>query len=157
MGSLDGMTLANIRISGAHATGRLRAQDPMRGMWRRVLLALMFIALGFLALHPLCELAFASHGAGVVAGFASPSGNPASGQPCHDEDPAATCCADVQDWTLVKPGEAFVSWTPGRTLGAVFFLFAGLPLFVRSRDAARWLRPAIPERSFYARSARILR
>lgn len=119
------------------------------------MLALVFAALGFLSLRPFCDLAFAGthndHARAV----------PAAAQGIHqDRDagdaPSGTCCAGIKDGTLVKPAEPLISWTPGATLGATVFAFSGLVL-ARSRNPVRTPLAVPPERSYYARSARILR
>lgn len=151
------MNLVNARPIGARAWTPSHAPRAMRGVPQLVSLALMIIALGFAILHPYCELAFANGGNGPFAGFSAAEASPAAAQPCHEEESTTICCASVQDWTLVKQAGTLVSWTPGGTLGAVFFVIAGLPLIASSRGAARYRFAAPPERSFYARSARILR
>ena len=117
----------------------------LKAMSRAMMLALVFVALGFVALRPFCELALAAHGH-ASAGQQDPAGAP-----------SANCCATVKGGTLVKPAEPLASWTQGGTLGTVLLASAGLLLLARSRDPARKLPAVLSERPFYARSARILR
>lgn len=125
-------------------------------MPRAVVLALVFAALGFLSLRPFCDFAFAA----AYSDHAQPVS--AAAQGIHQdrgtgETPSGTCCAGIKDGTLLKPAEPLISWTPGGTLGAMLFAFSGLLLFARSRNAVRTPLAVPPERSYYARSARILR
>lgn len=103
------------------------------------MLALVFVALGFVSLRPFCELAFAGGGHSDIAGFVSAAGHAAAEHPDRGDPPSGTCCASINDGTLLKPAEPLVSWTPGGSLGAVLFASAGLLLFARSRNPARRL------------------
>ena len=120
--------------------------------------ALAVVALGLLLLRPICDSAFtaAGHG-GIATAITTMIGHTVAGHP----DPAApqseVCCASVADETLLKPAEPRIASLPDAPLGAAFFLLAALPLFASSRTPARFCLAAPPERSFYARSARILR
>jgi len=102
---------------------------------RGAALAIVIAALATLLLWPYCGAAE----------------HPDSGTPLSE-----SCCAQVSDGTVVTPA-ALVSWPSDAPPGAALFLLAGLPLFPGSRPAARFRPAAPPERSFYARSARILR
>lgn len=146
---------ANLQPTGPFV--RLRASKSTLGMRRAMMLALAFVALGFVSLRPFCELAFANGGHSDVATVVAVAGHFVAGHPDREDMPSAACCASVEDGTLVKPAEPLVSWTQGGLLGAVLFASAGLLLFARSRNPARRLLAVPPERSFYARSARILR
>ena len=121
------------------------------------MLAMAFVALGFVSLAPFCELAFANHGNSEFAGFVTAAGRAAAEQPDRGDAPPVACCAGVKDGTLVKVAEPLVTSTRGGSLGIMLFASIGLPLFARSRDPAKRILAAPPGLSFYARSARILR
>lgn len=125
---------------------------------RGAALALVVAALALLVLKPFCDLAFAAAGNGEIAPVAAMAvGHGIAGHP----DPAApeseACCASIADGTLIKPAEFLISWMPDVSLGAAFIVLAGLLPVAGSRNAARVRFAAPPERSFYIRSARILR
>lgn len=125
-------------------------------MPRAVVLAVVFAALGFLSLRPFCDFAFAA----AYSDHAQPVS--AAAQGIHQDrgtgdTPSGTCCAGVKDGTLLKPAEPLISWTTAGTPGAALFAFTGLLVFARSRTPARTLFAVPPERSYYVRSARILR
>ena len=149
------MMSANLRPTGPFA--RLRASNSTPGMARAMLLALLFLALGFVSLRPFCEFAFANHGQGEVAGFVTAAGPAPAAHQDRGGAPSGVCCASIKDGTMVKPAELLASWTRGGSLGIVLFASASLLLFARPRAPARRVLAASPERSFYARSARILR
>jgi len=134
----------------------LRASRPILGVPRALLFALVFAALGFLSLRPFCELAFAGthseHAQAVSAAALGIQQDRGTG-----DTRSGTCCARIKDGTLVKPAEPLISWTSGGTLGAALLAIAGLPLFAPSSNPARAHFAVPPERSYYARSARILR
>jgi hypothetical protein len=147
---------ANLEAIGSIAVARLRASKSTLGMPRGMLLVLVVTALGFLSLRPFCDLAFAGtngdHAHAVAAAALGIHQDRDGG-----DTPSGTCCAGIKDGTLVKPAEPLISWTPGGTLGATLFAFAGLLPFARSRNPARTSLAVSPGRSYYARSARILR
>jgi hypothetical protein len=104
--------------------------------WRRTaVLALVFAALGFLALRPLCDAAVATH-----------------------HGAADACCAVAEDGTFVKSTDPLASAKPGSggaiaLAAAALFAFGTLFLMPRMRVPER----APPPRSYYLRSARIQR
>lgn len=154
------MNSVNLQGIGWSALGRLPSSRAILGVPRAVLFALVFAALGFLSLRPFCDLAFAGTHSGTHSDPAHAVS--AAAQGIHQDRGAgdtqsATCCARIKDGTLVKPAEPLISWTSGGTLGAALLAIAGLPLFARSSNPARSLLAVPPERSYYARSARILR
>ena len=136
---------------------RLRASRSTLGVPRLLVVALAFVALGFVSLRPFCEFAFANHGQGEVAGFVTAAGPAPAAHQDRGGAPSGVCCASIKDGTMVKPAELLASWTRGGSLGIVLFASASLLLFARPRAPARRVLAASPERSFYARSARILR
>lgn len=100
------------------------------------MIMLVFVALGFVLLRPLCEAAAATHHAAVE-----------------------TCCAVAEDGTFLKAADPLASAKPGSG-GAIAAALAAVLLFtvfpLRSRgDAALGVWP--PQQSYYARSARIQR
>ena len=149
------MMSANLQATGPFA--RLRASKSTLGIPRAMMLALVFVALAFVSLRPFCQLAFANDGQSGVAGFVTAAGHAPAEHPDRGDTPCGTGCTSIKDGTLVKPAEPLASWTRSGSLGAVLFASTGLLLFVRSRNPARRLLVIPPERSFYARSARILR
>lgn len=136
------------------AVGRTTKTAP--GMARQILIAVLAAALGLLALHPFCDLAFAA-GHGDCTRLSSATGQHAAAESNPAGDSSVACGISVKDPTLVNPPEPLVSWTPGGVLVATLFAFAGLPLLASSRNSVRLRLASPPERSFYARSARILR
>jgi len=136
---------------------RLRAARSTLGVARAMTYALVFLALAFVLLRPLCEFAFASDGHGGVAGFVTAVEHASGGQPDRGDTPSGVCCESVKDGTVLTPAGLLASWTRGDSPGALLFATAGLLLFARSRNPARRFLAALPERSFYGRSARILR
>lgn len=137
--------------------GRLRSFRSALDMPRAMLLALAFAALGVVLLRPLCELGFAGDVHSAVAGFATAGERTIGGHPDRGDTPSVACCDSVKDGTVAKPAELLASWTRGGAPGAALLLSAGLLLFARPRDTARLSLADLPERSFHARSARILR
>lgn len=121
-------------------------------------LAIVVAALALLVLKPFCDLAFAAAGNGEIASVAAMAiGHGIAGHP----DPAApeseACCASSADGTLINSADLLMPWMPDVSLGAAFIVLAGLLPVAGSRNAARLRFAAPPERSFYIRSARILR
>ena len=121
-----------------------------------MMLVLVLAALAFVLLRPFCEFEYAAEANSGVAAFVAAAGHVAAAQP-RGEAPSGTCCSSVKDGTLVKPAELIASRTRGDSPGALLFASAGLLLFARSRNPAGRRLAALPERSFHARSARILR
>ena len=121
------------------------------------MLAMAFVALGFVSLAPFCELAFANYGNSELAGFVTAAGQAAAEHPDRGDTSPVACCASAKDGTLLKPAGPLVSSTKGGAPGAVLFAPAVLLLIARSRDPARRILAAPSGLSFYARSARILR
>lgn len=126
-------------------------------MPRTTLLALVFVALAFVLLRPFCEVEYAGDGNSGVAGFVTAAGHDTAAHPGRGYPPSGTCCSSVKDGTVVKPAELLTSWTRGDSPGALLFASAGLLLFVRSRNTVGRRLAAPLGRSFYVRSARILR
>ena len=123
-----------------------------------MMLVLLFVALAFVLLRPFCEVEYAGEERSGVAGFVTAAGYDTAAHPGRGDTPSGTCCSSVKDGTLVNPAELLTSWTRGDSPGTLLFASAGLLLFARSRDPAGRLFLAVsPERSFYARSAHILR
>jgi len=118
---------------------------------RRVFLALAALALLAVLLRPACELWFAH------AGVGSPS--PAAGAPIgHGGNPAVHCCASVSDGQQLAPLQVVsggLRAPEGGALAALAVVVAGIAVLTRRQH---WLRaPPRRPRSFYLRSARILR
>jgi hypothetical protein len=115
------------------------------------LVALAALALVAILLRPACE-AWIAH-----AGAATHAASQVVGAPLgHDGDPQ--CCANVSDAQQSAPLQA-VSGSMGMGGGvaaaALFVMFVGIALFAR---LWHWRRaPPRRPRSFYLRSARILR
>ena len=120
--------------------------------------ALVVAALALLVLKPFCDLAFASSGdANSSTVVATAAGHAVAGHPGTEAPEAATCCATVSDATLINSAKSLVPRMPDVSLGAAFILLAGLVPVAGPRNAAKFGLAAPPERSFYVRSARILR
>jgi len=116
------------------------------------------LALALLVLKPFCDLAFASTGNGnLAAGAVATTGLGMAGHPDPVAPESATCCASVADGTLINAAGPTNPRIPDLPLVAAFIVLAGLPPVAGSRHAARFRLAAPPERSFYLRSARILR
>lgn len=122
-----------------------------------MLLAVILAALALLLLRPFCGLVSAGNGQSDVAGGVRAAGHVVAEHPDPGDALSGTCCATIKDGTLVKPAEPLVSWTAGGTLGTAVFAFTGLLLFAPSRNPVRILLAVPPQRSYYFRSARILR
>jgi hypothetical protein len=144
-------------LTGAEVLARLRIAKSMSRAKRAMVLAFVFMAAGFVSLRPICELALGKYSAIHSVVLSVATGHATATQPDSGGTPSAICCANVGDGSLVKPAEALASWTQGGTQGTILFFSAGLLLFARSRYPAIRLLTALPERSFYTRSARILR
>ena len=123
----------------------------------RIALALATLALASLLLRPVCDSAFTAAGHGGIAPAVAMIGHAVTGHPDPAPAQSEACCASAADETLLKPAEPLIASLPDAPLGAAFFVVAALPLFARTRTPARSYFAAPPERSFYARSARILR
>ena len=119
-------------------------------------LVLVFAALTLLLL-PFCDLRFATAGQGGIAPAVAPIGHGVAGYPEPAAPRSETCCTNIADEMLLKPAEPLIASMPGVPLGAALFLLAELPLFASARQAVKFRTGAPPERSFYVRSARILR
>ena len=150
------MISANLQGIGWSALGRLPASRAILGVPRAVLFALVFAALGFLSLRPFCDLAFAGTHSGHAHAVSAAVPGIHQDRGAGDPQPG-TCCARIKDGTLVKPAEPLILWAPGGPLGATLFALTGPLPFARSSDPVRTLLAVPPERSYYARSARILR
>ena len=120
-------------------------------------LALAVLALAWLLLRPVCDFAFTAAGRGGTAPAVTMSESGVAGHADPAMPQSEACCASAADETLLKPAEPLIAWLPDAQLGAAFFLLAAVPLFARCRTPVRFCLAAPPERSFYARSARILR
>lgn len=120
-------------------------------------LAIVIAALALLLLRPFCDFAFAAADRGYIASAAAMAGHDVAGHANSGTPISEACCAVVGDETLVKPAEPVIPWIPEALLGAALFILVGLPLFASSRHAVRYSLAAPPARTFYARSARILR
>jgi len=120
-------------------------------------LAIVIAAFALLLLRPFCDLAFAAADHGHVAPAAAMAGYGVAGHADSETPKSETCCAMAWDESLVNPAELLSQGLPEMPLGAVLFLLAALPLFAGSRRSLRFCLAVPPERSFYARSARILR
>lgn len=149
--------LTKLQPIGPIASTRASALESMLGIPRAMMLAVVFVALGIVSLRPFCELAFAEHRHGDLAGFVAAAGYATAGEQAPEGAPSVTCCTSIKDGTFVKPAEPFASPIQGGSLGTVFLASAGLLLFARSPAPASKLFAVLPERSFYVRSARILR
>jgi hypothetical protein len=144
-------------IKGVDGLPRLRNARSMSRITRAMVLALVFMAAGFVSLRPICEFAFGKYSGIHEVVLSVATGHATTTQPNSGGTPSAICCANVNDGTLVKPAEAVVSWTQGGMQGTVLFLSAGLLLFAQLHYPASKSAAALPRRSFYTRSARILR
>lgn len=140
------------RNQGLAATGpRISSVRWPRGS----ALAIVVLVLAFVLLRPFCDLAAADQV--HVAPTATVAGHGVAGHADSGTPLSAACCAQISAGTVVNPAASLVSWLSVAPLGAALFVLAGLPLFASSRHPARFRLAAPPERSFYARSARILR
>lgn len=138
--------------------GKKPAPVPRQRRTRGAALALVVAALALLVLKPFCDLAFAAAGNGEIAPVpAMAVVHGIAGHPGPAAPESEACCASIADGTLIKPAESLISWMPDVSLGAAFIILAGLLPVAGSRNAARVRFAAPPERSFYIRSARILR
>ena len=122
-----------------------------------IALALAVAALGLLLLRPICDSAFTAAGHGGIAPAVAMIGHAVAGHPDPAPPQSEACCASVADETLLKAAEPLVTWMPDATLRAALFVIAALPLLSSSRHSAKFRLAAPPERSFYVRSARVLR
>lgn len=118
---------------------------------RRVFLVLAALALLAVLLRPACEL-WSAH-----ADVGSPS--PAAGAPIgHGGEPADQCCASVSDGQQITPLQVVsggLRALEGGAPAALAVVIAGIAVLTRRQH---WLRaPPRRPRSFYLRSARILR
>lgn len=137
---------------------KLAAPAPRLRTTRGAALALVVAALALLVLKPFCDLAFAAAGNGEIAPVAAKAiGHGLAGHPGPAAPESGACCASIADGTLINPAESLIPWMPDVSLGAAFIVLAGLLPVEGSRNAARVRLAAPPERSFYIRSARILR
>ena len=123
---------------------------------RATALVLVFAALTLLLL-PFCELTLATAGQGGFAPAVASIGHGVAGHPEPAAPRSETCCTNIVDEMLLKPAEPLIASMPGVALGAALFLLAELPLSATTRHAVKFRPAALPERSFYLRSARILR
>ncbi len=124
---------------------------------RGAALALVFVALALLLPRPFCDLAFAAASQSKTAPALTTIVHGVAGHADAVTQSSEACCANISDGTVVSPAGPLVPWLPDVSLGAALFVLAALPLFARPRHAARFRLAALPERHFYARSARILR
>lgn len=124
---------------------------------RQVSVVMLVAALALLALRPLCGLAFAGGTQADCARLWSVAGLHAAGHAGPTSDSSAECRRNINDATLVKSGELPAPWIPDQPPAAALLAFAGLLLFAGWRKAVRLRLTDPPERSFYVRSARILR
>jgi len=125
---------------------------------RGAAVALVVVALALLVLKPFCDFAFGGAGSGAIAAVASKSGAYGmAGHPGPAVPDSTGCCATISDETLIKPAEYFAPPAPGLSLGVALIALAGFAPAAGSRFPARHRPAAPPERSYYARSARILR
>ena len=124
---------------------------------RGAALAIVVAALALLLLKPFCDLAFAAAGRVDMAPAVTTMAHGAAGFALPRSMPSEACCTDVADSSPLKLVELFIPRLPDAPIGAALFVLAGLPLFAGSRHSVRRSLAAPPERSFYARSARILR
>ena len=134
---------------------RLRPRMARR-RWRAAV-ALAAAALALLLLRPFCDFAFAiGHPISIAtAAMAAAHGEAAHVNPTIE--PSESCCAIATDGTLLTSAEMLIRGGADAPLIAVLLVSSSLLLFARARDPARRLFAVLPERSFYARSARILR
>ena len=124
---------------------------------KQVFVLALVAALSVLALRPYCASAFAGQAQADCARLWSSAGQHAAGHPAPATDPAVECRGSIDDATPVVPVEPLAPRLPDELPAAAFFAFAGLLLFARPRNAAKFRRAVPPERPFYARSARIRR
>lgn len=129
----------------------LNSALPIR---RRVFLALAAIALLAVLLRPACDLWFTHVGAGATDAATLAADAPFE----HDGDPATQCCVNVSDARQMAPLQAVlggVKASGGVAPAALVAILTGIALLTRQ---LHWLRlPPRRSRSFYLRSARILR
>jgi hypothetical protein len=124
-----------------------------------VLSALAFLAFVLALLRPFCDVALAATGperpTHAAAGVTRI-------QDIHDDAhqhdlPGPDCCTSVEDWTPVPPLSVPAAWASGETPDAEPLLPRSHPPRAVAREAATVALPPPPERSYYARSARIQR
>ena len=140
----EAAAMAGRRTSMVHGAGRIA-------------LALATLALASLLLRPICDFALTAAGHGGAAPAVTVIEHGVAGHAGPAMPQSEACCTSAADETLLKSAEPLIASLPDVPLGAAFFLLAALPLFASSRTPARFCLAAPPERSFYARSARILR
>lgn len=104
-------------------------------------------ALLLVLVHPFCNFAHAGSAIHHASALNPDTGDTLPG----------TCCSDAEDGALMKPAEQFMPSTVGGTQGAAPVSWIRVPIFSRAKAATRITLAAPPERSYYARSARILR
>jgi len=144
-------------LQGRQAAAIPRWRTSRPGGTRGAALAIVIAALALLLLKPFCDLAFAAAGRVLIAPAATTMAHGVAGHAVPGTTPSGACCTDVADSALLMPAVPIIPWLPDAPLGAALFILAGLPLFAGSRQSVRFCLAAPPERSFYARSARILR
>jgi hypothetical protein len=150
--------MESVVLNGTGKFARWHFSRLMSGAPRAAMLGLIVVALGVLSLRATCAIAFADHSNGAVSNVIMPAGHAAAGHLDPGGAPSASCCDRAGDATLVKPADLLASWTRGAPLGIVFFASAGMLSFARRRiPQLMFPFAALPERSYYARSARIQR
>jgi hypothetical protein len=136
---------------------RLPTRGSAQRAARTVLFALAFLSLGSVLLRPFCEFPFSSDRASGIVSLFHAGGHAAAENLNGSDAPSETCCDSVKDDTLLTAAEPSILRAQGGTLAVLVFVSAGLLPFARPRHPTGRFLPALPERSFYARSARILR
>jgi hypothetical protein len=122
---------------------------------RRV--AAVFAVVALLSLQPFCHHALAAAGNGGAANAVSAATHGVTAFPGDGELPSGKCCSGIRGGALVKPLDPPIPWTAGGVLAAALAA-PGARLVTRFPRYAERISIAVPrERSFYARSSRILR
>lgn len=109
--------------------------------------AAAFAALLLVLVHPLCSVAY--------PGTTIPHASASTSDTGHTLP--ETCCSDAKDGALVKLAELFIASMVGDAPGPAPVSWIRLPVSSDAGVAASTQLAVSPERSYYARSARILR
>ena len=136
------------RILGAEAGNRVN---------RGVIAAVALLAFALTILRPFCDVAFAAAGPDVHAHQIQGETRAAFEEHARHDPPGGDCCTSVGDWTPVPPLALPAAWMAGETPAAAPRAPIDRHIPAYAHRPARVAQAPPPERSFYARSARILR
>jgi len=109
--------------------------------------AAAFAALLLALVHPFCSIPFVGTGAAHAA-----MSSPETGGTLPD-----TCCSDAKDGALAKPAGVLMASPAEDSFGAPLGSWIRLPASSHAGAVVDTALAAPPQRSYYARSARILR